>query len=269
MKTQIYYFSGTGNSLHIARQLKKRVPGSTLVSMVAAERSGLLKAEAERVGFVFPIHCLCVPLFVRAFLEKIDLSGATYLFAVTSRECSVKVFSRVDRVLSKQERRLDASFAVQMPETYLPVFEVDTDEEIRRKEAAMLGEMDFIASVVNGRKRYRKPDPKEFGMYLYYIMRPVMIFLYNRTRYFNLENRFHADANCTGCGLCNDICLSGRIRMSGDKPVWDKQTGCLFCFACIHYCPAQAIQIRRSKSAARGRYHHPEVSAGDLIHSGG
>jgi len=139
MKTQIYYFSETGNSLHIAGELKKRVPGSSLVSMVAAERSDRLKAEAEKVGFVFPIHCLCVPLFVRAFLEKIDLSGATYLFAVTSRECSEKVFSTVNRVLSKQDRRLDASFSVQMPETYLPVFEVDTDEEIRRSKSAVRG----------------------------------------------------------------------------------------------------------------------------------
>jgi len=139
MKTQIYYFSGTGNSLHIARQLKKRLPGSTLVSMVAAERSGRLKAEAESIGFVFPIHCLCVPLFVKGFLEKIDLSRAAYLFAVTSRECSEKVFSRVNRVLSKQGSRLDASFSVQMPETYHPVFEVDTDEEIRRSKSAVRG----------------------------------------------------------------------------------------------------------------------------------
>jgi len=28
MSTEIYYFSGTGNSLHVARELKRRFPGS-------------------------------------------------------------------------------------------------------------------------------------------------------------------------------------------------------------------------------------------------
>ncbi len=76
MSTQIYYFSGT-------------------------------------VGFVFPIHCLCVPFFVKRFLRKVNLESASYLFAITSRECSAKVFSEADQVISKQNRRLDACFSVQ------------------------------------------------------------------------------------------------------------------------------------------------------------
>jgi hypothetical protein len=30
----------------------------------------------------------------------------------------------------------------------------------------------------------------------------------------------------------------------------------LFSFACINYCPVQAVQIRGSKTPERGRYHH-------------
>ncbi len=30
-KIEIYYFSGTGNSLHIAREIQKRIPDTTLI----------------------------------------------------------------------------------------------------------------------------------------------------------------------------------------------------------------------------------------------
>ncbi|MBN2536083.1 MAG: EFR1 family ferrodoxin [Spirochaetales bacterium] len=94
---------------------------------------------------------------------------------------------------------------------------------------------------------------------------PILIFIYNKTRYFNLENKFYADINCTGCGICSKICLSGKIKMKDNKPTWNKKIKCIFCFACIHYCPAHAIQIKNGKTIVRGRYHHPEVSAGEII----
>ncbi|HQE93577.1 MAG TPA: hypothetical protein PLH19_12095 [Anaerolineae bacterium] len=35
MSTQIYYFSGTGNSLHVARELEKRLPETSLVPIIS------------------------------------------------------------------------------------------------------------------------------------------------------------------------------------------------------------------------------------------
>ncbi|MDD4097060.1 MAG: hypothetical protein PHP22_12560 [Oscillospiraceae bacterium] len=40
MTTTLYYFSGTGNSLHLAKELQKRLPDTLLVSMVRALREG-------------------------------------------------------------------------------------------------------------------------------------------------------------------------------------------------------------------------------------
>jgi flavodoxin len=35
MGTEIYYFSGTGNSLYVARELQKRVPEAELIPIVS------------------------------------------------------------------------------------------------------------------------------------------------------------------------------------------------------------------------------------------
>ncbi|MBN1699794.1 MAG: EFR1 family ferrodoxin [Spirochaetales bacterium] len=264
-ETHIYYFSGTGNSLHIAKELQKRLSGTTLVPMVSAVKYDRMEVDADAVGFVFPIHCLGIPMFVEDFLRNIRIRSASYLFAVTSRECSAGVVSEINKLLSGQERKLDSFFSVQMPETYLPVFDVDSTEEIEKKEAGMVKKLDLIQAIISEKKKYLKPDPKEPAMFLYYLLRPAVRFLFNKTRYFNIENRFYPDDHCSGCGLCAEICLSDKIEMENNRPVWKKGIKCMFCFACIHYCPLRAIQIRKSKSGIRGRYHHPEVSAKEIF----
>lgn len=66
MTTEIYYFSGTGNSLYVARELQKRIPDSTLVPIAALlnacskvkvgedERDKKIETTADTIGFVFP-----------------------------------------------------------------------------------------------------------------------------------------------------------------------------------------------------------------------
>lgn len=264
MSTQLYYFSGTGNSLHVAKELRKRMPDTELIPMVGAMKSNEMETKADAVGFVFPIHCFGIPMFVKRFLNSIKLKSASYLFVITSRINSDKVFSEIDYIISKQDKKLDSCFSVQMPQSYIPIFEVDNKDEIDKKEADMLNELGSIENIINNRGKYRKPDPKKIGVYIYYILRPIAIFIFNKTRYFNLENRFYADMNCTGCGTCRKVCLSDKVELREGRPVWNKNIKCLYCLACIHYCPVRAIQIRRSNTFKKGRYHHAKISANEI-----
>ena len=77
MSIEIYYFSGTGNSLHVAGELKRRLPETTLVPIVSALMGGKLGASAETVGLVFSIQAVSMPLVVKRFLQRVDLQSAT------------------------------------------------------------------------------------------------------------------------------------------------------------------------------------------------
>jgi hypothetical protein len=48
MSTEIYYFSGTGNSLHVASELRKRIPGARLIPMVGLLGEDVIKTRAKR-----------------------------------------------------------------------------------------------------------------------------------------------------------------------------------------------------------------------------
>jgi formate hydrogenlyase subunit 6/NADH:ubiquinone oxidoreductase subunit I len=80
---------------------------------------------------------------------------------------------------------------------------------------------------------------------------------------------FCADSKCSGCGICEKICLSGKIKMVDEKPVWQKNVNCFFCYACLNYCPRYAVQIKSTRTfktytAENERYSHPYATADDI-----
>ena len=85
MSTDLYYFSGTGNSLYVARELQRRIPDASLIPMVSLLREKVVSTRGESVGFIFPIHALTIPIAVKQFIERTDLSSAKYVFAIATR----------------------------------------------------------------------------------------------------------------------------------------------------------------------------------------
>jgi ferredoxin len=77
-----------------------------------------------------------------------------------------------------------------------------------------------------------------------------------------MDHGFKADENCSGCGTCEKICPVGDIKMEGGRPVW--QHRCTQCFACLQWCPNEAIQFREN-TYGRKRYHHPDVELSDIL----
>jgi|Deesub1362B_J571_1020462.scaffolds.fasta_scaffold02237_8 heterodisulfide reductase subunit A len=54
--------------------------------------------------------------------------------------------------------------------------------------------------------------------------------------------------NCTGCGICYDVCDFGAIRMEREmaypEPISGRCTGCL---TCARECPFGAIEVVRQE----------------------
>jgi formate hydrogenlyase subunit 6/NADH:ubiquinone oxidoreductase subunit I len=53
--------------------------------------------------------------------------------------------------------------------------------------------------------------------------------------------------DCTGCGICADVCPHDAIRMTRDlaypEPVQDRCVGCMIC---VQQCPFAAIEVHES-----------------------
>lgn len=280
MSTAIYYFSGTGNSLHGARELQKRLPESRLMPIVRMLSQESIKTTAETVGFVFPNFCMSVPIPLHDFLEKVDLASAQYIFAVCTRGgTSSEAFDYINEILGKQGKQLDAQINITMPwnhcmgEEDLPA--TATRERIEQLEAEMQDKLDPFSEHVLAHEEYIRADTDANFEVPGWI--EAMTSLIPRSFNYELHRyeyqdliRFYSDSNCTGCGICEEVCLSSKIELFDNRSVWRDSPKCYGCFACINFCPQQAIQIRtrlfliKSSTATTTRYHHESVTYKDI-----
>jgi len=281
MSTEIYYFSGTGNSLHVARELQRRLPESTLVPIVRLLDGDTIKTGADTIGFVFPNFCLSLPIPFHEFLKRVDLASAQYLFAICTRGGSQsEAFDYANILLKEQGKRLQAQLTINMPWNYpfgkLNVISSSSDEEhLQRLEAEMQNKLDAFSPYILAKETYAAEEADanyevpRWQRVLFSLTSKSFNYEMHRYMYQHLLSFYH-DANCNGCGVCESVCLSHKIEMVDQKPVWKEATKCYACFACINFCPRRAIQIKsgipflESCTEVNGRYHHPSVTYRDI-----
>ena len=55
--------------------------------------------------------------------------------------------------------------------------------------------------------------------------------------------------NCTGCGMCSDVCPDKAIRMTRTMAYPEPVPGkCVGCLTCIDECPFDAIEVSEIRS---------------------
>lgn len=83
MSTQLFYFSGTGNSLELARDIARNLDDTELVSIttVTAET---IDINADVVGFMFPVYAWGVPRIMVDFIKRLKFKGNEYVFAAVT-----------------------------------------------------------------------------------------------------------------------------------------------------------------------------------------
>ncbi|MBN2545667.1 MAG: EFR1 family ferrodoxin [Spirochaetes bacterium] len=261
---EIYYFSGTGNSLHVAKELQKRIPGTVLKPIVSLLKNDVIKTQGKTVGFVFPIYLTLVPYPVRCLLKKIDLTSADYIFTAATR---IGTFTFADiyfrRMLKKKGKKLNSFFLLNMASnspTGLRPTPGDKNwvndiskEKIDELEQVVQKELDLIKKAVLNRDNNPVKIPfTPFKNMFEKIMSSLIEVI-------KTEIKYHADSTCTSCGICERICPSGKIKIVDKKPVWQKNVRCFYCFACFNFCPEQSILVGNIYTEKKGRYHHPDV----------
>jgi ferredoxin/flavodoxin len=290
VSTKIFYFSGTGNSLAVARELVGRT-GGRLLSIPKVMHRDRVTSDAEALGLVFPVYHKSIPLILKRFVEKLEGLGGRYVFAVsTYGDTPGLAIDHLQNLIEARDGELAAGFGVHMPYNYVtpaPVLRgffrsFSLREVPLEKQRTLIAQapqpIEAIAASVKARERgafETSADPitrltdrldlpetvaKPIWLRIAGVEEPTdLSFLESRQL---MDHAFRADGRCNGCGVCARICPVSNVEMVGGRPVW--QHRCEQCFACLQWCPGEAIQFRGNTSGQR-RYHHPDVTLADMV----
>ncbi len=248
----IFYFSGTGNSKHIA----DKISNSTGERLVYISESTIEKNETydigenESIGFVFPVYWYCMPTIVEKFIVQLKLSGyhKQYVYAIVTYGIDAgNVMSRLSRTLIKKQIQLNGIFGVRMVDNYVIGYNIVNADKQRTILNNAEVEIDKIMSMIMRRENveYIKKGKKAF-------LTPITGYAYRRT---NHTKKFFATQKCNGCKQCERSCPCNAIHMIGGKPMWEGE--CTFCLKCMNECKQSAIQYGRF-TEKRDRYLYNE-----------
>lgn len=257
MKTTIYWFSGTGNSLYVAKHLSKSILNCEIKSIAREINTSKLTCNSEKIGFIFPLYALGMPEIVIKFIKKLDLSNDVYIFGVVTRGAkSWGGLDQLDVLLKQKSKFLSAGFYIDMPGNFIIKYRVSSRDEQQQLFRNAESKMDRISSMVNTNENKIEKANIFFRLYARAYHMVWLKFLNS------FYKKFYSDENCNSCGICVNICPVHNIKLKNEKPVWGNN--CQLCLSCLHFCPKSSIQYRKN-TMEKLRYHHPKISAEEMI----
>ena len=257
MKTVIYYFSATGNSLVVARDLARGFDDATLIPLSKAFKNPDA-TDYDTVGLVYPVYMFGLPLIVAEFLKTVNIKPGTYIFSVaTLGGLPGRAHSLVKKILKNRGMDLACGFSVSMPGNYTPLYEAFPKE----RQDKIFAQQKIKTQKMLDYLRRRNRGLMEEGFLLNWVFYRLL-YAGGSAQIPLSAKGFWATGACTQCGLCAKICPVENIQLQGGKPLWSDH--CQHCMGCLQWCPAEAIQYRKL-TLGKKHYHHPDVCAQDII----
>ena len=210
----IFYFSGVGNSAWVARKLADKLQDRVLP--IAEEIRTPMEytlAPGERVGFVYPVYGWEPPKIVLDFVRKMKTSQAPeYLYFVcTCGDDTGKTADVFMAALQAKGWKSHASYSILMPDTYvcLPGFDIDGEDELKRKLDNASARVDFIGEELSRKVIMDKPGCFEgaFPKVKTYVLGGLF------RKFLMSPKPFHATDACISCGLCEKRCPVHNIKI--------------------------------------------------------
>ena len=249
----ILYFSGSGNSLAIARRL-----GETLHEQIISFREALSidLSNEKRIGLVYPTYWLDAAKPVRDLVPKLNINPSAYVFIVITcgAQTNNAVWS-VRKLLAKKGVKVAYCNKIRVPDSSALGFGRDPNKQLWKfeKYAPRLKQIiEDLAAERHG-SHYGGCDP--------------LGWLLNHTGIAAKTQKVTMPANntekCVGCGICAKICPQKNITIIDGKANIGSQ--CAMCLACLHFCPHQAMELNHKPTQKELQYHHPDIQLKDMM----
>lgn len=287
----IYYFTGTGNSLDVAKRLAALLDDT--VQLMDIHEAQPVIESAPSIGFVVPVHNFDIPDAVKDWFRRARFSGScgqTYFYGlITYGGAEGNARASLRRACSKKGWDLVFNTMVMVPDNAGPIIRrpydltslYTLDERLAR-----------IAEAVKGRRRSHEEEPYSYKMALktelskLYLDSPIVAMKIDHHRCIRcrlcerlcpVENMYfkekkkkkeHVLANMVDSHESSDLSTTNAaMEAKTSKPHKGKMKlhgHCIHCLACIHWCPTGAIRMGYIDFMNR-QYTNPYIKVQELL----
>jgi Pyruvate/2-oxoacid:ferredoxin oxidoreductase delta subunit len=241
----VFYFSGTGNSLKVAKVVSRELGGAEIVSMAKVRT---VTKQYETIGFVYPAYFGGLPKVVYEFATRLNLEdnkNAYFYSIVTCGGFTLNCLPQLAALLSKHGVTLNYGEKIKMFANDVLMYDMSAKVDKITKNSDKK-----LVPILRAIKNRETNKIKKFIFYW--------------DSYKDLSNfvkDYNVNEHCTGCGICREVCPMRNIEMVDHKPQFGGR--CEACLACIQYCPQKAINYRNI-TQNRIRYTNPEIGYKEL-----
>ncbi|MDQ7093253.1 EFR1 family ferrodoxin [Desulfosporosinus sp. PR] len=233
---QIFYFTGTGNSLYVAKSI-----GREIHSIPGLLGEGTREFKDDAIGFVFPCYCFGLPRSVIEFISQSKFSANYYFAVMTYGNIAASGLKQMEEIGAKAGIQFNYTNEILMVDNYLPGFDVQAQLQ-KEKQKNIEGSLKKIVQDIQARKNSltRKGIVSNILSKVTYIAYKYMVD--------SSDKKFIVQDSCNGCKICAKVCPKNNIVVER-KPRFLHT--CDSCYACIHHCPQNALHLKSEKSNER------------------
>lgn len=240
MKALILYFSGTGNTKFIAKQIAADLEELQCETMLySIEDAPKIEPDSYDLLVLGSPKYFEYPVFFFLDYLKKNLPCSSKpvptMMYCTQASPLMTDFTKVKKMLAAKNHNLIIGKSLPVANNFLifKSFEKTTPEKRKANLEAALAECRQLSEkLVKG-----TPSEENIGKALAVADRAVAVLCNKLFPVFAMK--YGAGESCIGCGLCAKKCPKNNIKMANGRPEFGKS--CIFCTRCVNNCPVHAI----------------------------
>ena len=252
----VFYFSGTGNSLAVSKDLAQTLKCS-FVGITSELLANLPEVyTADRIVVVFPSYAYGLPRFVIRFLKRAKFDCNHLSLIVTCGSSSGGTLQSAKRILKRHHQRVNYFKELQMVENYIPIFGSPKPKYIEKRLSRHRQRFADMAIEIQEKQENTIRGLRPISVtirHIFGVASPL------------IAKMMKVKKTCTLCGLCMKTCPANAITTNNKKKrAKIRAKMCNHCQACMNICPQHSIKLFRMRPKAK-QYINPDIKTNELI----